>query len=216
MKVISVIGQKGGAGKSTVCLHIAACAQAAGIPTAIIDTDPQGSAHKWFERRQAEHPGVIREMDADALPGLAKRARANGTGLLLIDTPGKAESMALAACELADLVLVPTRPTQFDLETLGTVKRTIRIAERIERAWVILSQCPTNSRKVVEQGEAAIAGYGLPLVPHRFYTRADFAYAMTSGETAGEFDPSGKAAAEAASLFAWIQTHLSLTLQEPA
>ncbi len=186
------------------------------MPTAIIDTDPQGSAHKWFERRQAEHPGVIREMDADALPGLAKRARANGIGLLLIDTPGKAETMALAACELADLVLVPTRPTQFDLETLGTVKRTARIAERLERTFVMLSQCPTNSRRVVEQGEQAIAGYGLPLLGPRFYTRADFSHAMTTGETAVEFDPSGKAAAEAASLFAWIQNHLSLTVPESA
>ncbi len=145
MKVIAVVGQKGGAGKSTVTLHIAACAQAAGVPTAIIDTDPQGSAHKWFERRQAEswHPG--RWMPMRRCQASRKRARANGIGLLLIDTPGKAETMALAACELADLVLVPTRPTQFDLETLGTVKRTARIAERLEqRTFSHAQPCPTN------------------------------------------------------------------------
>src|SRR4051812_15955383 len=68
MKVISVIGQKGGSGKSTVAVHLAVCAEQAGLSAAIIDTDPQGSAHKWFERRSASTPGVVREIDADVLP----------------------------------------------------------------------------------------------------------------------------------------------------
>src|SRR3954470_11765055 len=106
MKVISVIGQKGGSGKSTVTVHLAVCAEQAGLSAAIIDTDPQGSAHKWFERRSASTPGVVREIDADVLPNLITRARANDVDVLLVDTPGKAETMALAACELADLVLV--------------------------------------------------------------------------------------------------------------
>lgn len=210
MRVISVVGQKGGAGKSTVALHVATSAGAAGIPTAIIDTDPQGSAYKWFERREAPQPEITREMDADALGTLANRARANGIGLLIIDTPGKAESVALAACEIADMVLIPTRPTQFDLETLGTAKRIVRLAERLDRSWVVLSQCPTNSRKIVEQGESAVAAYALQLAPVSFYTRADFSYAMSSGLTAGEYDPAGKAAGEAAALFDWIRTQIEL------
>ena len=116
MKVVAIIGQKGGSGKSTVALHLASCAEKAGISTAILDTDPQGSAHRWFERREAETPQVQREIDADALPKLAKIAASNGIDLLLIDTPGKAETTALAACELSDLVLIPVRPTQFDLD----------------------------------------------------------------------------------------------------
>ena len=206
MKIISVIGQKGGAGKSTVALHAAVCAQAAGISCAIIDTDPQGSAHKWSARRADEAPQLHRETDGDLLTTLAGHARANGVGLLLIDTPGKAETTALAACELADLVIVPTRPTQFDLETLGTVKRTARIAERLDRTYVVLSQCPTNSRRAVEAGQAAVAGYGLQLAPVLFYQRADFANAMSEGLTASEHQPDGKAAHEAAALFAWIRT----------
>ncbi len=211
MRVISVIGQKGGSGKSTVALHLAVCAEEAGLSAAIIDTDPQGSAHKWFERREAETPGVHREIDADVLPTLVSRAKANGVDLLIIDTPGKAETMALAACEIADLVLVPTRPTQFDLETLGTVKRTIRIAERADKAYVMLSQCPTNSKRVSADGVGAVKGYNLTLIPTQFHTRADFAYAMASGMTATEFAADGKAAEEARSLFAWVRKEVGLT-----
>lgn len=211
MKVVAIIGQKGGSGKSTVALHLASCAEKAGISTAILDTDPQGSAHRWFERREVETPQVQREIDADALPKLAKIAATNGIDLLLIDTPGKAETTALAACELSDLVLIPVRPTQFDLETLGTVKRTVRIAERLDKSWVMLSQVPTNSRKVAAEGEEAISGYGMPLVPVRFHSRADYAYAMTDGLTAPEYDPTGKAAEEAVALFLWLSGELSLS-----
>src|SRR4051812_29005656 len=82
---IRIIGQKGGSGKSTVAVHLAVCAEQAGLSAAIIDTDPQGSAHKWFERRSASTPGVVREIDADVLPNLITRARANGVDVLLVD-----------------------------------------------------------------------------------------------------------------------------------
>jgi chromosome partitioning protein len=214
MKVISVIGQKGGSGKSTVAVHLAVCAEQAGLSAAIIDTDPQGSAHKWFERRSASTPGVVREIDADVLPNLITRARANDVDVLLVDTPGKAETMALAACELADMVLVPIRPTQFDLETLGTVKRTIRIAERTNYAWVMLNQCPTSSKRAVEQGEEVVRQYGLNLAPQRFYTRADFSHALAGGLTAPEFNEGGKAADEARDLFQWINSALPLARKQ--
>ena len=59
---------KGGSGKSTTAVHIAVCGQNAGISSAIIDTDPQGSAYRWFTRRTGETPGVIREADPEMLP----------------------------------------------------------------------------------------------------------------------------------------------------
>ena len=121
MKVVSIIGQKGGSSKSTVALNLAVCAEQAGYSVAVIDTDPQGSAHKWFERREAETPSIVREIDPDALPRLIKIAASNKTDLLIVDTPGKAEATALAVSELADLILAPVKPTQFDLETLGAV-----------------------------------------------------------------------------------------------
>src|SRR3954467_13700920 len=155
MKVISIIGQKGGSSKSTVALNLAVCAEQAGFSVAVIDTDPQGSAHKWFERREAETPSIVREIDPDALPRSMKIAASNGTDLLILDTPGKAEATALAVSELADLIIAPVKPTQFDLETLGAVKRTIRIAERMEQGWVMLSQVPPSSKKVADEGEGA-------------------------------------------------------------
>lgn len=205
MKVVSVIGMKGGSSKSTASIHLAVCAEQAGLSAAIIDTDHQGSAHKWFERREAETPSVIREPDADALPRLISIAKRNGTDLIIIDTAGKAETVALAASEVADLVLVPIRPTQFDLETLGTVKRTVRLAERLDRTWVVISQMPPSSTRPVIQAVEGIEAYGLQLAPVRIKTRLDFSDAMASGLSATETAPNSKAAEEARDLFQWVR-----------
>lgn len=212
MKTIAIIGLKGGSSKSTVALHLAVSAEAAGHTVAVIDSDPQASAHKWFERREAETPSIIREIDGDAFARLKEIAEKNGTDLLLVDTAGKAETTALAACEIADMVLVPVRPTQFDLETLATVKRTVRIAEKTAVTWVMLSQVPTgsNAARMIEEGEGAIQAYGLKLSPVRLATRADFAYAMSSGQTATEFDAKGKAAREAEAVYQWVSKIVDL------
>ena len=86
-----------------------------------------------------------------------------------------------------------TRTSSADVppETLGAVKRTIRIVEKMDAGWVMLSQVPASSKKVADEGEAAVQGYGLKLVPHKFMTRADFAYSMSGGLAATEFDFGG-------------------------
>lgn len=218
MKTIAIIGLKGGSSKSTLALHLAVCAEAAGYSAAVIDSDPQASAFKWFERRESPTPSVIREIDGDAFGKLQKVAEKNGSHLLIIDTAGKAETTALAACEIADMIVVPVRPTQFDLETLSTVKRTVRIAEKTTATWVMLSQVPTgsNSRRMIEEGEAAVQAYGLQLAPTRIATRADFAYAMSSGQTATEFAPGSKAADEARHVYEWVRKVVDLPVKAPS
>ncbi|MGU3387174.1 division plane positioning ATPase MipZ [Methylobacterium sp. D53M] len=214
MQTIAVISQKGGSGKSTLGMHLAVSAEQAGLRAAILDTDPQSSAHKWFERREAPAPVVHRETDGDMLAKLAARARSGGIDFLLIDTPGKAEGLALAAAELADLILIPTRPTQLDLETLGTVKRIARLAERMDRAVVVLSQCPPASRRTSDGGHSAVTAQGLEISPVRIHQRADFAYAISAGLTAPEHEPNGKASAEAGALFSWVRERLARNLSE--
>ena len=102
-------------------------------------------------------------------------------------------------------MLVPIRPTQFDLETLGTVKRTVRLAERLDRTWVVISQMPPSSTRPVIQAVEGIEAYGLQLAPVRIKTRLDFSDAMASGLSATETAPNSKAAEEARELFQWVR-----------
>src|SRR5580692_6942656 len=98
MKVIAIISQKGGAGKTTLAVHLAAAAAAAGHTTAIIDLDPQATATSWGDRREATLPEVI-SGQAVRLPALLKAAQDNGADFLVLDTaPNADQSASLAAC----------------------------------------------------------------------------------------------------------------------
>jgi chromosome partitioning protein len=141
MQTIAVISQKGGAGKTTVSIELGFAAHAAGFATAIIDLDPQGTAAKWADRRQTDGPSVMGGQ-ASRLGVILDAARANGAELALIDTPPSAEAIALQAAKAADLVLVPTRPSGFDIEAIQTTLEMAEFAKR--QAVVVVNAVPCN------------------------------------------------------------------------
>src|SRR3954447_26204506 len=96
MKIVAVICQKGGVGKTCLSVHLATAATMAGYRAAIVDLDPQGTASSWGDLRQADEPEVI-SGQAARLPQLVEAAKANGADLLVIDTPPQADGVALAA-----------------------------------------------------------------------------------------------------------------------
>ena len=112
--VIAIISQKGGAGKTTLAIHLAAAALDAGITSLIIDTDPQATASQWAAWRRDAPPEVI-DSPPPRLAAKVAQARTQGAELVVIDTPPHADSAARAAVEIADLVLIPCRPSAFDL-----------------------------------------------------------------------------------------------------
>lgn len=77
MKTIAVVSQKGGAGKTTLAIHLAVVATRAGMNTVVIDLDPQASSAKWGDRRQAELP-VVLSAHASRLPQVLDSAQTTG------------------------------------------------------------------------------------------------------------------------------------------
>lgn len=84
MKTIAIVSQKGGAGKTTLALHLATAAEAAGLPAAIIDLDPQASAAGWGDSRQGEAPVVV-ALPHTRLPQGLQAATDGGAELVVID-----------------------------------------------------------------------------------------------------------------------------------
>src|SRR5512147_415911 len=111
MRTIAIISQKGGAGKTTLAVHLAGYAEQSGLMTAVIDLDPQATAAKWGDRREEMSPEVI-SAQAVRLPQLLTAARDGGANLTIIDTAPNSDSTALAAAKTADLILEPlTKPS---------------------------------------------------------------------------------------------------------
>src|SRR5215211_6492431 len=122
MKIISVVSQKGGAGKTTIATNLAVLAERAGYPTVLFDLDPQATAAKWGDKRDGTPPDVV-AAQAGRLGRLLEEVRQQGAGLVIIDTAPTADNAALEATKVADLVLVPCQPSDFDLENF---KRGLR------------------------------------------------------------------------------------------
>lgn len=85
MKVLAILSQKGGAGKTTMALHLAVEAERRGLTTAVIDLDPQASAASWGDSRKSEGPVVV-SAQASRLSQVLAAARENNARLAIIDT----------------------------------------------------------------------------------------------------------------------------------
>lgn len=199
MRTIAIISQKGGAGKTTLALHLAVAAERKGRSTAVIDLDPQASAAGWKDHREKEQPPVIAAPPARLGP-LLDAARSAGADLAIIDTAPHAESASLTAARAADLILIPCRPAILDLRAIGATVEIARIAGK--PAAVVLNAVPPRGSLAKEAAEAVTA-YGVTLAPVHFAHRAAFVHALTAGQTAQEYEPIGKAAEEVAGLYAW-------------
>jgi chromosome partitioning protein len=200
MKTIAIISQKGGAGKTTLAVHLATAATEAGYTAAVIDLDPQATAASWADRREAAAPEVI-SGQATRLPTLLKAAGDNGAGFLVLDTAPNADQTASLSARIADLVLIPCRPAAFDLEAIETTLLLVKTAGK--PAYVVLNAVPPRSGIGKEAAEG-LAGRGAKVAPYQLAQRAAFAHSVIDGRTAQEFEPQGKAAEEIRQLYRWI------------
>jgi chromosome partitioning protein len=201
MKTIALIAQKGGTGKTTLALCLAVAAEQDGLNTLIVDLDPQATACNWGDRRQSDSPLVIDAQPA-RMPQALDRARSGGINLVVIDTPARSEQAALAAAELADLIIIPCRPQRFDLETIGNTRKLIAMAGT-KPVLVVLNAIPARGDRQ-QQARQAIEAMELPVCPIALGNRAAFGDASIIGQTALEFEPIGKAAEESRQLYKYV------------
>ena len=158
MKIVAVVSQKGGAGKTTLALHIAVAAEHAGLSAAILDMDPQGTAERWSEWRKEEPPAVV-AAKATTLARRLEQAKAGEGDIVVIDTPPLAQTEAREAARIADLILIPCRPSAFDLDA---IRITADLANDIRKpAFVVVNAGPPHGTSVYKDmaGRGSKTGY---------------------------------------------------------
>lgn len=202
MKTVAVLSQKGGAGKTTLVLHLAVAAATEGASVTVLDLDPQASATGWSDSRPLPAPAV-QSIQASRLGKALEGAAKAGTGLVLIDTAPHAADAAVAAAEAADLILIPCRAGILDLRAIAATARIAKLAG--VPAFAVLNHAPHRAPRVVEDAAAAVRHHGLDFAPVVLHQRAAYAHALTLGQTASEFEPGGKADAEVRALLAWAR-----------
>lgn len=212
MKTIVINSQKGGSGKTTLCAHLAVEAERAGDgPAYLIDTDPQGTLSTWHEHRAAETPQRVEVALAELAAGLAV-LKGHQAAYCFIDTaPARTDANA-ALFRLADLVLVPIRPSPSDLWAASATVNLLKAAS-IPFLFV-LNQAKANA-SITAQAAAALSHHG-PVAETFIADRVPYAAAMTDGRTAIELAVKGPAALETAALWKNIKACLHANIHHRA
>ena len=152
MRVIALLSTKGGAGKTSL-----ATALAVETGAVLLDLDPQSSACRWRDRREADAPVVTDVAPARLQPTL-EAARGNGVDLVVLDTPPRSETAALEAARAADLVVVPCRAQMLDLETVPNTVQLLELAKVPVAVAVLVAVPPRWS--ACRSGPAGAHGAG--------------------------------------------------------
>ncbi len=208
MFICACISQKGGAGKSTLAIHLAVEATRRGYEAAIVDLDPQGTAEAWGDWRQGAAPIVI-SAKAGSLAKTLKQAEEAGAEIVLIDTPPLAQADASAAARAANLVLVPCRPRAFDLHA---VRITASLVEMTRKpAFAVFNGGHPSVTSGYAEPEEVMRSLGLDVAPFRLADRAPFHQATMTGQAAQELEPDGRAAQEIATAWKWLCRHANMS-----
>ena len=175
MRTIAVAGAKGGVGKTTLAVHLAVAAVQQGRDVVLVDADPQLSAVRWSERRSSSEPVVLGRA-VSQLAAEMERIAGFGADVAIVDTPPRAwvgaDNAALVAAKLADVVLVPCRPSILDIESTAVSVQRLQAATAAP-VVVVLNGCAHRGREADEAAEA-LGGLGAQVCPARIGQRVAY------------------------------------------
>lgn len=204
MRTLVLASQKGGVGKTTLAGHLAVMAESKGAgPVALIDTDPQGSLSSWWNERQAETPAFA-SVDIASLADHLSLLEKAGVNLAIIDTPPAVTETIRKVLAVADMVLIPTRPSPHDLRAVGS---TVELVEAMGKRMVFVINGAAQRARITGEAAIALSQHGT-VAPVTLYQRTDFAAPMIDGRTAQEIDPGSRSAGEVEALWNYVSTQL--------
>lgn len=203
MKVISLVTQKGGSGKTTLALNYAVAALAKKGRVVILDMDAQETAKKWYERRTAETPNLV-PVTAKDLEKAITGAKNQKFDWVIIDTPGRDDAAQAAAIRAADFCVIPCRPSAADLEATPSTVETIK---RLGKPFAfVLTQTPPRSYRIKE-AQTGLSYQGT-VCPSPVVLRNAFQDAQSMGLGVTEFEPDGRAAKDILESWQWIVSRI--------
>lgn len=182
--VIAIAGQKGGAGKSTLAIHLADEWRSRGRRVLLVDADPQGTATTWADvatETGSPAPTVVAMGDAlrRDVPKLAE-----GYDVVVLDLPGRAVgSRALGGLLVADVAVLPCGPSPADLWALTGSVDVIREVKELRPDLMAVAVLNRADRSAMTKAALeGLAGVGIPVLDHAIGARVAFVEALAAGQ----------------------------------
>ena len=209
MKVIAVLNQKGGSGKTTIATHLARALQLQGSSVLLVDSDKQGSARDWSAVNES-NPVTVIGLDRPTLDRDLKNI--SDKDFVVIDGSPQATDLAVSAIKAADFVLIPVQPSPYDIwatsDLVDLVKQRIEMTDNKLKSAFVVSRVIKNTKIGSEVSEVLIE-YGLPVLNAKIVQRIAYPNSAAIGKTVFETESkTSDAVAEMNALATEVKSYL--------
>jgi chromosome partitioning protein len=209
-KLIAILNQKGGCGKTTIAMNLAASFTVLGHSSVVLDADPQQSATLWAQQSNTL-PFKVHAIDMETGARKVKSSIQTLTGnvdIAILDLPPELKEPAMLACILADIVIIPVKPSPLDLwagrAAVELAKDAQELRHQNQPAMVLLPSCVKTGTRMAKDINTALSKIGEQIAPVHITERVALAECAMLGETIYSYDHDNPACQEFTELAQFI------------